>query len=313
MRVGCGMTKWQRTLFLLLLGPSLSPASVSAYGNIYQDAIPHLKACISLIQERNEQSAAIEPVDLRAVCPTLTDFLSYEPISEIDPPLENRTSRRQLESLVSLLEAKKQSKDVILPDGFDEHLAPQLSYQPEPANKPFFLALAHWTFSQIQKFLSRHASLSQPRLQHAIYITIVNLVMVICLTTLLLYVILSGRSSQVYIRYFKHKWQKQSIPEMTRPNLDEIANLPIHLQLPALIQLIKENLIVTGSIPYRNSITSAQILHAVKHARPQSGREITRLIRLYDRHKYSDKTVAADEIHTAFELARSILTTESQS
>ena len=97
------MTNWKTTLILLCLGALISPAVVSASSNIYQDAIPHLKACISLIQEREEQQPATAPVDpsvdLREVCPTLANFLTYEPISEIDPPLETHTNRRYLDAI----------------------------------------------------------------------------------------------------------------------------------------------------------------------------------------------------------------------
>ena len=308
------MTNWKTTLILLCLGTLYSPALVSAGSNIYQDAIPHLKACISLIQEREEQQPATAPlnpnIDLREVCPTLSNFLTYEPISEIDPPLENQTNRRYLESLVTLLEAAKQGNTATLPGNFSITDLQLTSYATEPPQKPFFLALGQWTFFHLQTFLIDHTHLTQPTLLHTIFIMIVNLIMIISLAMIIIYTIMALRRSKLYLRHFKNKWQHQPPRQGAYRTLDEITGLNLNQQLPALIQLIKQRLQQTGQLDNVNIISNARLLQIVAQTRPQHVRDISRLIHLYDRLNYSNKTVAADEINRAIEQTRLFLTEE---
>ena len=319
MQVACGMTNWKTTLILLCLGALICPAVVSAASNIYQDAIPHLKACISLIQEHEQQlpaTASVDttvdhpvdpPIDLREVCPTLANFLTYEPISEIDPPLENHTNRRYLESLVSLLEAAKLGNAATLPGKFRVTEQQLAHYATEPVQKPFFLALGQWTFFQLQSFLITHTHITQPGYLHTIYIMIVNLIMIVGLAAIIIYFVMMLRISDLYLRHFKMKWQHQSPQLETYRNLDEISALNLDQQIPALIQLIKQRLQQTGLINNADCISNARLLHIVKQTRPQYVRDMSRLIRLYDRLNYSNKTVAADEINLAIEQTRLFL------
>lgn len=300
------MTKWKSSFILLCLGALVSPAPASAFGNIYQDAIPHIKACISLIQEREALHTATDPVDLRAVCPTLVDFLSYEPISEIDPPLENYTQRAYLESLLALLEAAKQVKAPALPDKLTALSQQPSLFASEPTQKPFFLALAQWTFSQLQTFLIEHTKFTQPRYLQTFYIVIVNLIIIMSIAVIVLYSVMAIRNSPPYVRHFKIKWQRQ-LPAETPPTLDEIAQLKLDLQIPALIALIKHELQQAGMIRDTHNISNAQLLHIATQARPAHDRDISRLIRLYDRLNYSQKTVAADEVSLALEQVRDYL------
>ena len=133
-----------RVFILVTFIALVFPQTGLSQGNIYQEAIPHLKACISLIQERESTPSDThsENIDLREVCPTLSYFLTYEAISEIDPPLENHSSRAYLEALVSLLEdiyqpvmKKAESTDNIRP----------YTFQNDPDHKPFLMALSQWT------------------------------------------------------------------------------------------------------------------------------------------------------------------------
>ena len=281
----------------------LRPPPAIAIGNIYQDAIPHVKACISLIQEKEEQHKASDPVDLREVCPTLVDFLSYEPISEIDPPLENYTQRAYLESLLILLQDAKHGKSAALEGKFTTTPGLLTPIDNEPAQKPFFQAMAQWMFSHVQNLLAGHGRLSQPVYQQVAYIAVVNLVMVIGLAVIILFVINTFRNSNIYIKYFKRKWQQKISANDDLPSLDQIALLNLDQQIPALIQLIKRHLQLEGMLPEHNNISNSQLLRAATLAKPQYAREILRLLRLYDRLNYSQKTIAADEIHLAFEQA----------
>lgn len=304
------MTKWKSSFILLCLGALMSPAPTSAFGNIYQDAIPHIKACISLIQEREELHTVTDPVDLRAVCPTLVDFLSYEPISEIDPPLENYTQRAYLESLLALLEDAKQARAAALPEKLTALNQQPAQIESEPAQKPFFLALAQWTFSQLQTFLIEHTKFTQPRYLQTFYIVIVNLIIVMTIAVIVLYGVTAFRNSPSYVRHFKNKWQRQS-PAEAPPPLDEIAQLKLDLQIPALIALIKHELQQAGLLHNIHNISNARLLQIAIQARPAHARDISRLIRLYDRLNYSQKSVAADEVSLALEQARHFLAKEA--
>lgn len=304
------MIKWSSTFILVFLGYLLSPTVVPALGNIYQDVIPHLKACISLIQEQEGQLPATTLTDLRVVCPTLSDFLTYEPLSEIDPPLENYASRQQLASLVTVLEAATQVNKATRPQAFAGTKEIPQSYESEQTHKPFILALAHWSFFRVQSLLNKYSLFAQPRIQHTVYITLVNLVIVTFLAALILYIVMSGRSSQLYVRYFKKKWQQQAAANPGARSLKTIAHLNLHAQIPALIQLIKQDLVYTGDMHNTDNITNARLLQVIAQNRPDQHREITHLIRLYDRLQYGAKSAAADEINHAFELTRRILTTK---
>ena len=301
------MTKWITTLTFLCLGILPGPAVQALESNIYQDAIPHLKACVSLISEREELQTATAPVDLREVCPTLANFLTYEPISEIDPPLENQTNRAYLASLIVQLEAAKQGNNANLSGEFSLPKHTQAQYMPEPAQKPFFLALAQWTFFHLQNFLIAHTHLAQPKLLQSVYIVIVNLIMVFGMTIIILYGATAMRRSQWYVKHFKQKWQHIPPVQEIDWSLDEIAGLNLDLQIPALIRLIKQRLQQAGLLEDAANTSNAQLLRIVTQAQPQHARDMSRLIRLYDRLIYSRKTVAADEINHALSLARLFL------
>ena len=307
------MTKWTKALIFGFMGYLLSATSVSAFGNIYQDAIPHLKACLSLIQEQEGPGQGSDPVDLRVICPTLSDFLSYEPLSEIDPPLENFANRLQLASLVAVLEASKQVNQPVLSKLPNQTETTPGQYNKESQQKPFFLALAHWSFSQLQTLLSRYTTLTEPRIQHTAYIIMVNLAIITSLTIFILYFIMSGRSSRLYVHYFKKRWQHQASPHKIPASLDDIADLRLDLQIPALIRLIKQNYRLSDNTQGVEHMTNETLLHAVSTASPQCNRNITRLIQLHDRMLYAGKTVAADEISHAIELARNILANKETS
>ena len=115
------------------------------------------------------------------------------------------------------------------------------------------------------------------------------------------------RRSQWYVKHFKQKWQHIPPVQEIDWSLDEIAGLNLDLQIPALIRLIKQRLQQAGLLEDAANTSNAQLLRIVTQAQPQHARDMSRLIRLYDRLIYSRKTVAADEINHALSLARLFL------
>ena len=124
-----------------------------------------------------------------------------------------------------------------------------------------------------------------------------------------LYGVTAFRNSSRYVRHFRNKWQRQS-PAETPPTLDEISQLNLDLQIPALIALIKHELQQAGLLHNAHNISNARLLHIAIQVRPAHARDISRLIRLYDRLSYSQKSVAADEVSLALEQARHFLAEE---
>jgi len=303
------MQGWNRILILFVLSQLIFPTAAFSQGNIYREVIPHLKACISLIKEREtaQTTSQNKRFDLREVCPTLIYFLSYEPISEIDPPLENQSERAYLESLVTLLESTYRTRS--------EHSTKQLVDSPanyavekEPDKKPFLMAMSQWLFSRVYQWLGKSADSMSPGLLHYIDIAVLNMVIVCLCTIVLLYLITSARGSQLYFRHFRYRWQNAPEPEQII-SLNGITRLHLNAQIPALLKLIKHELNSGNIIHIDANAGNAEYINIINEQKPEIAREFIRLIRFHDRVKFGRKKPAADEINQAFRLARKILET----
>lgn len=297
-----------RIFILVIFTALILPQVAFGQANIYQEAIPHIKACISLIEERETQTKPdAASFDLRDVCPTLMNFLSYEPISEIDPPLENQSGRTYLASLASLLEAVYQPAhapaqklpvhqlDTYIPAG-------------DPEQKPFLMAIAQWMFAHVHTWLGKVADSTTPLTQHTIYIAALNLAIVSLSSIIALYLIAFSRGSNIYRRHFQIRWQKSKPAEQTL-SIEKIAQLKMHLQIPALVKLVKQELFAANILSAPTQAGNAEFITAVSNRQPDIAREISRLVRLHDRIQYGNKKPAADEISQAIELTRQILNT----
>jgi hypothetical protein len=297
-----------RILFLFLLTALILPQVAFGQGNIYQEAIPHIKACISLIKEQETQvKVDAASFDLRDVCPTLMNFLSYEPISEIDPPLENQSGRAYLESLATLLESVYQPVHGLAQKSLEHQLDKYIPVS-EPEQKPFLMAMAQWTFAHVNKWLVNFTKPATPRTQHIINIATLNFAIVLLSSMAVLYLIAYSRGSAIYRRHFQIRWQK-SRPAEQILSLEMVIRLKMHLQIPALVKLVKQEL-CAANIPVISSQSgNDDFIADVSNQQPDIAREVARLIRLHDRIQYGNKKPAADEINQAIDLTRKILAT----
>lgn len=297
-----------RIFILFIFTALILPQVAFGQANIYQEAIPHIKACISLIEEREtETKPDAASFDLRDVCPTLMNFLSYEPISEIDPPLENQSGRIYLESLASLMESVYQpahapTKNIPV-HGLDTYIPTS-----DPEQKPFFMAIAQWMFAHVHNWLGKVAESATPLAQHTIYIAALNLAIVSLSSIIALYLIAYSRGSNIYRRHFQARWQKSKPAEQIL-SIEKIAQLKMHLQIPALVKLVKQELIAANLLSAPIQSENAEFITIVSNQHPDIARGISRLVRLHDRIQYGNKKPAADEINQALELTRQILNT----
>lgn len=289
--------------FVVLVIPNVA----SSQGNIYQEAIPHIKSCISLLKEREADptpTSSTKP-DLREVCPTLAYFLTYEPISEIDPPLENHSDRAYLESVVKLLESVYNSAAASQKINFPNK-PEQYAPASDPQQKPFVMAMTQWLFSHFHNWLASLSGSIQPGARHTIYIVAFNFVIVILSATVLLYSIAQIRSSGIYRKHFQIRWQKTSEP--AKPvSLEDITRLKMPLQIPALVTLVKQTLQTQGIVILDPKTGNAEFVAHISQKLPNIARDLSRLMRLHDRIQYGNKKPAADEVNQAIELTRQIL------
>ncbi len=289
---------------IILLGILVWLLPLHAQADIYRDAIPHLKACISKIHEIDPQFPPGKTISLREVCPVLSDFLSYEPLSEVDPPLENYTTLSQLDVLVQLLESSRRA-----PVKSSGKTAFKVSQDfSSPADKPFFVALTQWMMTRVyglSYWIEQLTGfgLTLPKYQHTIYVGLANASLAIILALGYLYLVLQFKHTPIYTYLFRKYIARQ--PAVKKYTLRRIAAQKLVLQLPLLENYFRKQLQRLGITEHRPQLIDKQ-LRSQDWTNPELPHFISRLLNIFDRAKYSSTAISVHDIQQIYKLLHQI-------
>lgn len=303
--VGNGMVIKHRTLFSICIACTSVIAASPTSADIYEDAIPHLEACISLLREKGAANAPSEPGQLRETCPTLTYFLTYDPLSEIDPPLDNQSSLLQLQQVVELLKARQRglnaSKRKI-------KLPPEYPEQASEASKPFRTALGQWMQSKTYQGLHHIESISglpatHIKTQHSAYIFALNAGVGMLLAVIAGFVILGITRKMEKKKAFGVNTMRHT---HTVTDINHIAGLPLQNQIPACVDyayaLFKQS---NTPSPYQTRRTN-KLLNLSADVPPGLQRYLLRLQNLQNSLLFGSKAPSGDDMQRAINLVRKI-------
>jgi len=294
----------------------------SAFASSQSDIVDAFSLCINDLLSQEKQVYTNDPISLKQQCPKLLPFLDKPALAHFSPPLQDKTSISQLLDISRTLEnshiISDNNKWKLDHSGLDR-LLDEVYVQETEKNeiKNFTDIFWEWVAEKIRKYfdsdnwLTRNFDLSiKPG--DSFFEGLKNTVVVI-LIAFILYIIINELYAANISKYFARRKARKAVNNAREESigkhlygLNDILQLSIRQQIPALLRYSLQILIKKGVIPKRYSLTNQEFLKIARNHLPELSHDLEIIINTSDKVLYGNKTIAAGDASTLFERVKKI-------
>lgn len=263
------------------------------------------------------------PIHLDTACPELGHQLDAEIFAQLQPPLQQDTTFRQLHDVQRSLRsfsagppAQQQALDHpalpgLLEDIYEPYIKPELP--PNPIDEFW-----SWVGDKLREFfdednwLTRNFDFS-PTADKGLFEGLKNTVIVV-LIVMVLYILISELRAANVIGLLKRRRRRHGQRETASHDiraqvirhLQDIQALPHHQQVPALLRYAIRHLIELQVLPRQYSLTNREFLALVHKNLPAVAQDFETLISTGERVVYGNQSLPAGAAAQLFEHVRHI-------
>ena len=294
----------------------------SAFASDNSEITYAFNTCINKLLAQEKQVFKDNSVSLKKDCPKLLPFLKQPVLAHFSPPLQNKTSFSQLLDISRALETSRttQSKGKwkLDHDGLNSLL--DEVYVPETNTKEiksFTDIFWQWVEENIRKYLdsdnwfTRNFDLDIKPGDN-FFDGLKNTVIVV-LIAFILYIVINELYAANISKYFARRKAKKAIADSgqgsvskTLYGLNDILQLSIRQQVPALLRYSLQLLVKKGVIPKRYSLTNQEFLTIARKHLPELSRDLEIIINTSDKVLYGNKTIAAGDASILFDRVKKL-------
>lgn len=294
----------------------------SAFASSQSDIVDAFNLCINNLLSQQKQVYTNDPISLKQQCPNLLPFLDQPDLAHFSPPLQDKTSFSQLLDISRTLENSRKipntNKWELDHAGLDS-LLDEVYVQETDKNeiKSFTDIFWDWVAENIRKYFdsdnwfTRNLDTSfKPG--DGFFEGLKNTVVVI-LIAFILYIIINELYAANISKYFARRKARKAIADDRHEStnnplygLNDILQLSIRQQVPALLRYSLQILIKKGVIPKRYSLTNQEFLKIARNHLPELSRDLEIIVNTSDKVLYGNKTIAAGDASRLFERVRKI-------
>lgn len=317
-----GNARLPAVLLLLLAGYA---------GSVFASDLPGIDrafdACINVLLERKEPVYQADTVSLKKVCPDLAARLDEPALAHISPPLTDSTSFSQLHDVLRALKSNTPSMNAGnwqldhagLNKLLDEVYVPET--KPEEV-KSFIDVFWDWVREKLREYFEGDNWFTRtfdikPEPGDEFFEGLKNTTIVI-LVVFILYIIINELYAANISKFFKRRRMQKSTAadrfstsNNALHNLNDILQLPLRQQVPALLRYSLQVLISKGIIPRRYSLTNREFLELTRQHAPEISRDLEIIINSSDRVLYGNKSIAAGDASLLFDRVRKLESTQA--
>lgn len=287
-----------------------------------QQIVIDLDACINTLLNKEKTVYQGNPLTLKQDCPKLLPYLTDPLFEHISPPLEDKTTFSQLYDVLRILKSARVNKHVTNWQFDHAGLSKLLDEVYEPIAKPeeinnFVDVFWKWIEQKLREYLGEDNWFTRTfdfdiEPGDDLFSGLKNL-LIAMLVVMILYIIINELYAANIRQYFsRRKAAKTSVQkQLERHNkaptgLNDIIQLPLRQQVPALLRYSLQVLIKKGVIPNRYSLTNQEFLKITKKHAPEISRDLGMIITSSDKVLYGNKSISAGDASLLFEYAKKL-------
>jgi hypothetical protein len=247
-------------------------------------------------------------VTLSAACPELSLQLDNPQLAQMDPPLDDETTLRQLHDVQhSLRSLQVQVASVPAPalEGLPQLL--KKIYDPakhaKPPENPIDKML-EWISQKIRHFFSQDNWLTrnfhfENKLGKNTIKSITN-ILVVLMVVLVLYILINELRAAKILKLFnrqrgkRRREQEVQMQATQATAINEIGELPRNHQVPALLRYTLQYLMDKQVLPRRYNLTNREFLAILEQKFPEASNDFASLVDSGERVVYGQQVLAAE-------------------
>ena len=276
-----------------------------------------IDACLTRLHDVEHASKPDQVVTLSHSCPELSLQLDNSQLDQLEPALEDLTTLGQLrDASASLSSLQSHAARTHAPSvkGLKQLL--DKVYTPEKKAKP----LVNPVDKLLQdNWLSRNLHLNKKPSEKVI-LGITNIIVLLLVVLVLFIIVNELRAANVFKLFGRRSGKRRrprdrgSRPETgTAIGIQEIGELPLKHQVPALLRHALHYLIDQQVLPRRYNLTNQEFLDILRQQLPAASRDFAQLVDSGERVVYGNKTISPEETRHLYEYVRNIEQTPSRS
>jgi len=278
-----------------------------------------LDECIRHLHEKEHLVKPDQSVTLTESCPSLHRLIDNPVFLQLDPALANKTTLGQL------VDSKRALASINTPplnnrrlnrSGLDSILK-SIYQQKTPAQlkKGMVDKFMDWLDQKFNEYFKHDNWFTRnfgKNLDEKAKQGLVNTLIVILILIVIFLVANELRAARTMNLFKRRKHPKSEYKYeaeskfRSRINLNDIAELPLYRQVPALLRYTLQHLMEKQILPRRDNLTNREFLAIVREKLPQAGRDFELLVNQIEKVIYGNKSLAVGNTSKLYEHVRNI-------
>lgn len=282
-----------------------------------------IERCIDRLATTSEPKDHTDNLNLKSACPELVSILNHPRLAHLEPAPGDEVTVFQLYDIQRSLKSFETSP-AISPAFDHAGLKQLLDKIYEPEQKPAEIEnpidkFWEWVGQKLRDYFkednwfSRHFDFENETGTN-IFDGIKNSIIVI-LIVLVCYIIVNELRAAEISKLFHRRYRKQAARAADElrsqgtslQGINDISNLPMNRQVPALLRYTLQYLIDKNVLPHRYNLTNQEFLTIVRHELPLISRDFELLVTTVDKVIYGHKSLAAGDASKLYDNVKKIM------